>query len=148
MTFEQRITEEMKAAMKSGDKVRLETIRSIRASILEFQKSGIDREMTDDDAQKILINQAKKRKDAAEIYAGANRQDLADKELAELKVIEEFLPKQMSEDEIREFIKAFIQKVGAEGMKDMGKVMGPAMKELSGKADGSTVQKIVRELLA
>lgn len=148
MTFEQRITEEMKAAMKAGDKVRLDTIRSIRAAILEFQKSGIDREMNDDDAQKILINQAKKRKDAAEIYSGANRQDLADKELAELKVIEEFLPKQLTEDEIREFIKAFIAKVGAEGMKDMGKVMGPAMKELSGKADGNSVQKIVRELLA
>lgn len=148
MTFEQRINEEMKAAMKSGDKLRLETIRSIRAGILEFQKSGIDREMNDADVQKILLSGAKKRKDAIEMYASANRQDLADKEAAELKIIEEFLPKQMEESEIRTFIAEFIKNVGAEGMKDLGKVMGPAMKELTGKADGNTVQRIVRELLA
>lgn len=148
MTFEQRINEEMKSAMKSGDKLRLDTIRSIRAGILEFQKSGIDREMNDDDGQKILLSAAKKRKDAIEMYTVANRKDLADKEALELKIIEEFLPKQMEEAEIRSFIKDFIKKVGAESMKDIGKVMGPAMKELTGKADGSTVQRIVKELLA
>lgn len=148
MNFEQTINEEMKAAMKSGDKLRLETIRSIRAGILEFQKSGIDREMNEQDAQKILLSGAKKRKDAIEMYAQANRQDLADKEAAELKIIEEFLPKQMTEEEITEFVTNFIAEVGAEGMQHLGKVMGPAMKQLTGKADGNTVQRIVKELLS
>lgn len=148
MNFEQTINEEMKAAMKSGDKLRLETIRSIRAGILEFQKSGIDREMNEQDAQKILLSGAKKRKDAIEMYTIANRKDLADKEAAELKIIEEFLPKQMTEEEITEFVTNFIAEVGAEGMQHLGKVMGPAMKQLTGKADGNTVQKIVKELLS
>ncbi len=148
MNFEQKINEEMKAAMKSGDKLRLETIRSIRAGILEFQKSGIDREMNEQDAQKILLSGAKKRKDAIEMYSQANRKDLADKEAAELKIIEEFLPKQMTEDEITEFVTNFIAEVGAEGMQHLGKVMGPAMKQLTGKADGNTVQRIVKELLS
>ena len=148
MNFEQTINEEMKAAMKSGDKLRLETIRSIRAGILEFQKSGIDREMNDQDAQKILLSGAKKRKDAIEMYTIANRKDLADKEAAELKILEEFLPKQMTEEEITEFVTNFIAEVGAEGMQHLGKVMGPAMKQLIGKADGNTVQKIVKELLS
>lgn len=148
MNFEQTINEEMKAAMKSGDKLRLETIRSIRAGILEFQKSGIDREMNDQDAQKILLSGAKKRKDAIEMYTIANRKDLADKEAAELKIIEEFLPKQMTEEEITEFVTNFIAEVGAVGMQHLGKVMGPAMKQLTGKADGNTVQKIVKELLS
>ena len=148
MNFEQTINEEMKAAMKSGDKLRLETIRSIRAGILEFQKSGIDREMNEQDAQKILLSGAKKRKDAIEMYSQANRKDLADKEAAELKIIEEFLPKQMTEDEITEFVTNFIAEVGAEGMQHLGKVMGPAMKQLTGKADGNTVQRIVKELLS
>ena len=148
MNFEQKINEEMKAAMKSGDKLRLETIRSIRAGILEFQKSGMDREMNEQDAQKILLSGAKKRKDAIEMYSQANRKDLADKEAAELKIIEEFLPKQMTEEEITEFVTNFIAEVGAEGMQHLGKVMGPAMKQLTGKADGNTVQKIVKELLS
>ncbi len=148
MNFEQKINEEMKAAMKSGDKLRLETIRSIRAGILEFQKSGMDREMNEQDAQKILLSGAKKRKDAIEMYSQANRKDLADKEAAELKIIEEFLPKQMTEDEITEFVTNFIAEVGAEGMQHLGKVMGPAMKQLTGKADGNTVQRIVKELLS
>lgn len=148
MNFEQTINEEMKAAMKSGDKLRLETIRSVRAGILEFQKSGIGREMNEQDAQKIIMSGAKKRKDAIEMYTQANRKDLADKEAAELKILEEFLPKQMTEEEITNFISAFISEVGAEGMQHLGKVMGPAMKQLTGKADGNTVQKIVKELLS
>jgi uncharacterized protein YqeY len=147
MNLEQTINEEMKSAMKSGDKLRLETIRSIRAGILEFKKSGVEREMNDQDEQKILLAAAKKRKDAIEMYSQANRQDLADKETKELRVIEEFLPKQMEEAEIVEFIKNFIAEVGATSMKDLGKVMGPAMKQLTGKADGNTVQRIVKELL-
>ncbi len=146
--FEQKINEEIKSAMKSGDKLRLNTIRSIRAGILEFQKSGIDREINNDDFQKILLSAAKKRKDSIEIYSAANRKDLADKETIELKIIEEFLPKQMDEKEITDYLKEFIKNAGAEGMKDFGKIMGPAMKELNGKADGGAVQRIVKELLS
>lgn len=148
MEFEQKINEEMKAAMKSGDKLRLETIRSIRAGILSFKTSGADHEMNEDDAQKILLSEAKKRKDAIEMYKQGGRTDLSDKESAELKIIEEFLPKQMSDDEIREFVSKLVAEIGAEGPQQMGKVMGPAMKQLRGKADGNAVQAIVKEILS
>lgn len=146
--FEQKINEELKSAMKSGDKIRLNTIRSIRAAILEFQKSGIDREINQEDFFKILNSAAKKRKDSIELYTAANRKDLADIESNELKIIEEFLPEKMSENDISDFIKEFIKNVSAEGMKDFAKVIGPVMKELKGKADGSFVQKLVKELLS
>ncbi|MDD3125357.1 MAG: GatB/YqeY domain-containing protein [Candidatus Kapabacteria bacterium] len=148
MEFEQKINEEMKAAMKSGDKLRLETIRSLRAGILSFKTSGADHEMNEDDVQKILLSEAKKRKDAIEMYKQGGRTDLSDKESAELKIIEEFLPKQMSDDEIREFVNKLVAEIGAEGPQQMGKVMGPAMKQLRGKADGNAVQAIVKEILS
>ncbi len=148
MNLELKITEEMKTAMKSGDKLRLETMRSIRAAILEFKTSGVGRDMNEQDEQKMLIAAAKKRKDAIEMYKNAGRTELSDKESKELAIIEEFLPKQMTEDEVNIFISNFINEVGAEGMKDLGKVMGPAMKQLSGKADGNMVQRIVKEKLA
>jgi uncharacterized protein len=148
MSLELKISEEIKTAMKSGLKLRLETMRSIRAAILEFKTSGIGREMNEQDEQKILIAAAKKRKDAIEMYAQAGREDLSKKESKELAIIEEFLPKQMTEEEVTTFIVNFIDEVGAEGMKDLGKVMGPAMKQLAGKADGSMVQRIVKEKLA
>ncbi len=148
MALEQKVSEEMKAAMKSGEKLRLETMRSIRAAILEFKTSGVNRDMEEADEQKILIAAAKRRKDAMEMYKQAGRDDLHDKEAAELKIIEEFLPKQMTEKEIIEFVAKLIADTGAVGMKDLGKIMGPAMKQLSGKADGSVVQRIVKEKLS
>lgn len=148
MEFEQKINEEMKAAMKSGDKLRLDTIRSLRAGILSFKTSGADHEMNEDDVQKILLSEAKKRKDAIDMYKQGGRTDLSDKESAELKIIEEFLPKQMSDDEIREFVSKLVAEIGAEGPQQMGKVMGPAMKQLRGKADGNAVQAIVKEILS
>jgi hypothetical protein len=147
MTFEQKITEDLKEAMKAGDKLRLETLRSLRASIIEFSKSGSDKEMSEEDAQKILLNASKKRKDAIEMYKQAGRQDLLEKEEAELAIIASYLPKQLSEDEVIEFLKTLIQEQGAEGPKDMGKVMGLAMKELRGKADGTLVQQVLKQLL-
>lgn len=148
MALEQTINEALKEAMKNGDKIRTTTLRSIRASIIEFNKSGAAREMTEDDELKILSSAAKKRKDAIEIYKNAGRTDLANNEQAELDVIQEFLPKQMTEEEITKAIKSIIEKIGAKDMKDVGKVMGSAMTELKGKADGSIVQKIVKDLLA
>ncbi len=137
----------MKAAMKSGDKLRLETIRSIRALILEFEKSGVERAMNEDDEQKMLLSAAKKRKDAIEQFRNAGRNEAADKEAAELAIIQEFLPQQMTEAEVETAVKAIIESVGAKTPQEVGKVMGAAMKDLRGKADGTLVQVIAKRLL-
>lgn len=147
MNLEEKINSEIKLAMTSKDKLRLETLRSIRAGILEFLKSGEGMVMNDEAEFKILNSNAKKRKDAIEIYEKAGRTEAADKEKAELEIIMEFLPKQLTDSEIADFVKSAIEKTGASGMQDMGKVMGLAMKELKGKADGNKVQAIVKDLL-
>jgi uncharacterized protein YqeY len=147
MTFEQKINEDLKESMKSGDKLRLETLRSLRASIIEFSKSGTGKDMSEEDAQKILLNASKKRKDAIEMYKQAGRQDLLEKEESELAIIAAYLPEQLSESEVVDALKLIIQQAGAEGPKDMGKVMGLAMKELRGKADGTLVQQCLKQLL-
>ncbi len=147
MNLEIKINEELKSATKAGDKVRMETLRSIRAGILELQKSGIDREMNEQDELKILQNGAKKRRDAIDMYLQANRPELADKEKAELAIIEEFLPKQLSQAEVEAEVKKVITETGATDMSGLGKVMGAAMKALAGKADGKLVQQTVRSML-
>ncbi|MGA2298766.1 MAG: GatB/YqeY domain-containing protein [FCB group bacterium] len=147
MGLEAKINEELKNAIKSGDKIRLETLRSIRAGIIEFNKSGAGREMNESDELKILNTNAKRRKDAIALYEQGGRADLADKEKSELSIIEEFLPKQMSEIEVKSIVQKIISETGATDIKDMGKVMGLSMKQLQGKADGTLVQKIVKELL-
>lgn len=148
MNFEQTINEELRAATKSGDKIRLETLRSLRAAIIEFNKSGVGREMNDSDKAKILNTAVKKRKDAIEMYEKGGRMDLAEKEKTELSVIMEFLPKQMSNDEIKQIISEIISETGAKDSKDLGKIMGAAMKKLAGQADGNLVQLIAKELLS
>lgn len=147
-SFVETINAGIKEAMKSGDKLRLETLRSLRAGILEFEKSGAGREIGEADIQKILLTAVKKRKDAAEQYDNVGRTELADKERAELTIIQEFLPKQMTEDEIRVRLQEIISEVGAQSAQDFGKVMGTATKEMRGKADGSTIQRIAKELLS
>jgi uncharacterized protein len=147
MALTEIITEQMKAAMKSGDKLRLETVRSIRALILEFEKSGVERAMNEEDEQKMLLSAAKKRKDAIEQFRNAGRNEAADKEAAELAIIQEFLPKQMDEAEVEAAVKAIIEQTGAKTPQEVGKVMGAAMKELRGKADGTLVQTIAKRLL-
>lgn len=142
-----KINEEIKNAMKSGDKVRLETLRSIRASIIEFDKSGAGHEMTEDDEIKILNSHLKKRKDAIEVYQKAGRADLLEKEQAELAIIQEFLPKQLSEEEIVDYLKKLISENNAKSEADFGRLMGPAMKYLKGKADGKFVQETLKSLL-
>ncbi len=148
MDLENLINEGIKTSIKSGDKIRLETLRSIRASIIEFNKSGVNRKLDESDAIKILNSAANKRKDAIELYEQGGRLDLAEKERKELDIILEFLPKKLSQNELEMEIKRIINQVGASSIKDIGKVMGQAMKELAGIADGSEVQKIVRELLS
>jgi uncharacterized protein len=148
MSLEQKVSQEMNSAVKSGDKIRLETMRSIRAAIIEFNKSGIDREMTPEDEIKIIQNQAKKRRESIEMFKLGNRTELAEKESAELKILEEFLPKQLSEDEIKEIVNNIIKETGATSMKDIGKVMPATMKQLAGKGDGKLVQQLVKDLLS
>ncbi len=144
MNLEEKINEQLKAAIKSADKIKMETLRSIRASIIEFNKSGADRNMNEDDEIKLLKTAQKRRKDAIEMYEKGGRQELADKEKTELDIISTFLPEQASADEIRTIVLTTIKNVTAEGMKDMGKVMGPVMKALKGKADGNLVRQIVQ----
>ncbi len=148
MNLKDKINADLKEAMKSGDKVRLQTVRSIRALILEFEKSGANREMTEEDEIKLLTSAAKKRKDAIEQYRNAGREDLAEKEEAELKIIETYLPEQLSEEEIEEKVKEIAAKVGATEKKDFGKLMGAAMKELKGKADGNLIRKAAEKILS
>jgi uncharacterized protein YqeY len=147
MNFEQLINDDLKEAMKSGDKLKLETLRSLRASVIEFNKNGTGKELAEEDAQKILLQASKKRKDAIEMYKQAGRQDLLEKEEAELAIIASYLPQQLTEDQVIDVLKGLIAHIGAEGPKDMGKVMGLAMKELRGKADGILVQQCLKSLL-
>ena len=147
MLFDQ-ISNDIKEAMKARDKVRLETLRNIKKVFLEAKTApGANDTLEDADALKIIAKLAKQGNDAAQLFVQQNRQDLADAELAQVAVIESYLPKQMSEDEIREAVKAILAETGATSMKEMGKVMGVASKQLAGKADGRVISGIVKELL-
>lgn len=148
MTLKEQITNDLTAAMKAGEKIKTETLRSIRAGILEFEKSGSDRAMTPEDEMKILLTASKKRKEAIEMFENNNRQELADKEKAELEVISAYLPKQMSREEIEKRTAEMIAEVGATGPGDINKVIPVLMKEMKGKADGKLVQEIVKAKLA
>jgi uncharacterized protein YqeY len=151
MTLKDRIGEEIKAAMKAKDKIRLETVRGIKKVILEKESevrpSGQD-ELTEEQELAILTQLAKQRRDSIEQYTNAGRNDLAEKEAQELAIIEEYLPAQLSDAEIEAVIDDLIAKSGASGPQDMGKVMGPAMKQMKGQADGARVQAMVKSKLA
>ena len=142
------LTEEMKNAMRSKDSVRLESLRAIKSAVLLAQTSGGDSgELTDEDAIKLLQRLVKQRKDSAAIFRDQNRTDLAEPEEAQAAIIEEFLPVQMSNDELESNIESIIETSGASGMKDMGKVMGIASKQLAGKADGKRIADTVKKKL-
>lgn len=147
MTLTDTINDHIKEAMKAGDKLRLETLRSLRAGILEFEKSGQDRAMGPDDEFKILNSAAKKRKDAIEQFEAAGRSEAAEKERQELAIIMAYLPAQLTEDEVTAEVRQIIASVGATTAADFGKVMGAATKALKGKADGSMIQRIAKQLL-
>jgi uncharacterized protein YqeY len=147
MTLKDTIAHDMKEAMKAGNKLELETLRSIRAGILEYEKKQAGYEVTPDDELSLLNSAAKKRKEAIEQYNQAGRDDLADHERQELSIIQRYLPEQLSEDEIRELARKAAAEAGISDMGGFGKVMGPLMKELKGKADGAVVQRILKELL-
>ena len=147
MSLSQRITDDMKAAMKSGNKLRLETLRMLRAQIIEFEKKGLDRPMNEDDEMSILISATKKRKEAIELYKSAGRTELADNETKELEIIAEYLPRQLSRPDAENIVAALIQQSGALSVKDMGKVMPLAMKELKGKIESKVISDIVKQKL-
>lgn len=148
MSLKTVINDDLKAAMKEGNKIKLETIRSLRALILEFEKSGADHEMTPEEELKLLTSAAKKRKESIEQFANAGRTELAEKETAELKYIEAYLPKQLSLEEITEEIKKIALEVGAKVKEDFPKLMPVAAKSLKGKADGKVIKELVEKLLS
>jgi uncharacterized protein YqeY len=150
MSLKERIDAEIKAAMKSKDKVRLETVRSIKKFILEKEVSvrpSGQETLTEAQEMEILMQIAKQRRDSIEQYSKAGREELAAQEAAELAIVEEYLPQQMSEEDVEKAIGEIIASVGATSPKDMGKVMGAAMQQLKGKADGKKIQEIVKAKL-
>jgi uncharacterized protein YqeY len=151
MSLKTRVSDEIKAAMKARDKLRLETLRSIKKVILEketaVRPAGQD-ELTAEQELEVLTQLAKQRKDSVTQYQNAGREDLAEKEAQELAIIEEYLPQQLSDDDVAAIIDGLIAQTGATTAKDMGKVMGPAMKQLKGRADGSKVQAMVKAKLS
>lgn len=149
MNLFDKVSGDIKAAMLARDKVRLEALRGIKKEFLEAKTAkGGDGELSDDAALKILAKMVKQRKESASIYTEQNREDLAGEELAQAAIIEEYLPKQLSEEELTAALKEIIARVGATSAKEMGKVMGTATKELAGKAEGKAISAKVSELLA
>jgi len=149
MSLQKQIMEELKTAMKSKDTVALQALRAVKSAfLLAKTETGAGDDLTEDQEMKIIQKQVKQRKDSAAIFIEQGRQDLADPELAEIAVLEKFLPEALSEEAIEKVVLETIAKTGAEGMKDMGKVMGMVSKQLAGQADGKTISGIVRKNLA
>jgi uncharacterized protein YqeY len=149
MSLKQQIDTDIKNAMLARKKEELEALRSIKAMILLAEtEKGVVAEVSNDVENKLLMKAAKQRKESAEIFQQQGRTDLADKELLQLEVINRYLPKQLSENEIEEAVKTIIAQVGAKGPQDMGKVMGAATKSLAGQADGKIISELVKKLLA
>lgn len=147
MSIQERLVEDLKLAMKAGDRLKTETIRLLRANLKDAEIAQMHK-LSDEDVIKVLMNAAKKRKEAVEAYRAGSRADLVAKEQQEFEIISAYLPQQMTETEIETVVRQVIANTGAAGIKDLGKVMSEAMKELRGKADGKLVQQVVRNLLA
>jgi uncharacterized protein YqeY len=148
MLLTERIAADLITAMKSKDKVSLEAIRAAKtAFLLARSEKGPDSMLTDEEELKIIQKLVKQRRESAEIYKSQNRSDLWEKEVAEADILEKYLPARISDEELTAVIKSVIQKVGASSISDLGKVMGPAMKELAGKADGKEISAKVKMLL-
>lgn len=149
MALEQQIMEEMKDAMKTKNEAALRSLRAIKAEIIKAKtEPGAAGEIDEATEQKFLQKMMKQRRDSLEIFEKQGRADLAQKEKEEMAIIERFLPKQLSADEIKDELKKIITQTGAASAADMGKVMGVASKQLAGKADGKTISNLVKELLA
>ncbi|MCH8872092.1 GatB/YqeY domain-containing protein [candidate division KSB1 bacterium] len=147
MEIQNRLSEDLKTAMKAKEKIKVGTIRMVRAQLKDFQIAKGD-ELTEEDEISVLTNAAKKRKEALELYEKSDRQDLIEQEKQELEIISAYLPAQLSKEEVEKVVLKVIEEVGASSPQDLGKVMGATMKDLKGKADGRMVQEIVREKLS
>lgn len=148
MNLEQKITEALKVAMKNKDRVALDSLRAVKSQILLVKTESKGAEVTEEQEIAILQRMIKQRKDSYEQFVAQNRNDLAEVEEAQMKVIEQFLPAQLSPEELEKEIKQIIAKVGAESIKDLGKVMGVASKSLAGKSDGKSISEMVKKLLS
>ncbi|MEM1322561.1 MAG: GatB/YqeY domain-containing protein [Bacteroidota bacterium] len=147
MTLEERINSDLKTAMKAKDQAALRGIRAIKSAILLAKTDGSGKELNAELEIKMLQKLVKQRKDSLDIYEKQNREDLATKEREEIEVIERYLPEQLGEEELKGIISKIIEQTGATSMRDMGKVMGMASKQLAGKADGKTISGVVKQLL-
>ncbi len=149
MPLKEKISEEIKVAMKSGDKTRLETLRTLRAVLMEkeIELRGTGKQMSTEDEISTLVSAAKKRKESIEQFQAAGRTELVEQEAAELRIIEEYLPKQLGEEDIAKVIESVVAATGASSAADFGKVMPVVMKELKGKADGKLIQQLVKKRL-
>lgn len=148
MSLQEKIMDKMKEAMKTKDKVALESLRAIKSELLLIQtKSAASDELTEDDEIKLLQKLVKQRKDSAAIYKEQGREDLAEPELAQVEVISQFLPVQMSDADVKNAVAEIIKTLGATSMKDMGNVMAEASKQLAGKTDGKSISTAVKQLL-
>ncbi len=148
MSLKDKINSDIKEAMKSGDKVRLTTVRSIKALVLEFEKSGANRDLTAEEELGLITSAAKKRKDSIEQFRNAGRVDLAEIEEKELEILSEYLPKQFTEEELEEAIRNIASEIGATTKADFPKLMPTAAKSLKGKADGRKIKEIVEKVLS
>ena len=151
MSLHQQITDDLKIAMKAANEFEVGTLRMLSAALhnkeIEKKGKGLEAVLSDEEVIEVLTREAKKRKEAAELYVKGNRNDLAEKETKELEFIKKYLPEQMSQEEIEKIVKAALEKTGAREVKEFGKVMAEAMKDLKGKADASVVSEIVKKLL-
>jgi len=148
MSLQNEVMQKLKEAMKAKDTVALESLRAIKSAILMAQtESGAKQDLAEADELKLLQKLVKQRKDSATLYTEQGREDLAEPELAQVAIIEQFLPEQMSVEDLKKIIAGIISKTGASSMGDMGKVMGVASKQLAGKADGKAISTIVKQLL-
>ncbi len=148
MSLEQQVQKDIMEAMKAHDTVRLNAVRAIKSEILLAKSSGENHELADGDVLKLIQKLVKQHQDSAAEYTAGGRKDLADNEMAEAKVQEAYLPKQLGEAEVEAAVRQIIAETGASSMKDMGKVMGMATKKLAGQSDGKTISSIVKKLLA
>lgn len=148
MRLEEKINENLKAAMKSKDKISLESLRLIKSEILLLKTKSANSKLNEDDELRLIQKMIKQRKDSANIYESKGRNDLATSELNQIKIINQFLPKQLEESEIVDIVDKIIVDLNASGMKDMGKVMSLASQEMMGKADGKTISSIVKSKLS
>jgi len=152
MSLHQEISDNLKVAMKAGQEFEVGVFRFLLASLhnkeIEKKGKGLEPALSDKEVIEVLNREAKKRKEAAELYAKGNRSDLAEKEMKELEIIKKYLPEQLGEEEVEKIVKAAIEKTGAKEVKDFGKVMAEAMKELKGKADASVISEMIKKRLA